>query len=281
MAAKLQLDHLVIAVNDLQQASEGYRLLGFNVVTGGRHQHAPTQNSLVYFADGTYLELIEWTAPAPGETWYERLSRHGEGLIDMAFVPSDMAAALQQARAGGAAYDGPIDGSRLKPTGEQVKWQLAWPQSANLPFLCADVTPRALRVPEGEVREQPNRIGGITSIAIRVADVDQAARGYSALLGVDLAHGASELSEVDELHIRSFKLGSVVLYLVAPSSHGSSSLATRLRDDLAQKGEGIYRVCLNGVGASWSAQDVPAFGHGISPDLSDETSSLAGRLTPN
>ncbi|WP_373788558.1 VOC family protein, partial [Delftia acidovorans] len=77
----LPLDHIVIAVQDLEAAVADYRALGFQVAIGGRHPGRTSHNALVVFADGAYLEIIAWTAPAPEERWYRTLRDHGEGLV--------------------------------------------------------------------------------------------------------------------------------------------------------------------------------------------------------
>ncbi len=38
-----------------------------------------------------------------------------------------------------------------RPSGERLSWQTGSPLMAELPILCGDVTPRTLRVPEGEL----------------------------------------------------------------------------------------------------------------------------------
>ena len=83
----LALDHIVIAVADLDRAMVDYRALGFQVLPGGQHPGRTSHNALVVFADGAYLELIAWRAPAPEERWYRTLSAHGEGLVDYALLP--------------------------------------------------------------------------------------------------------------------------------------------------------------------------------------------------
>jgi len=65
-----RLDHVVIAVTDLDKAVEDYRTLGFTVVIGGRHPGRTSHNALVAFDDGAYLELIAWQEPGPAERWY-------------------------------------------------------------------------------------------------------------------------------------------------------------------------------------------------------------------
>jgi catechol 2,3-dioxygenase-like lactoylglutathione lyase family enzyme len=52
-----KLDHVVIAVHDLKAAQRTYAALGFAITPGARHPNG-TQNSMVRFSDGGYLELI-------------------------------------------------------------------------------------------------------------------------------------------------------------------------------------------------------------------------------
>src|SRR5215210_8497029 len=57
------LDHLVILVEELEEAVAGYEELGFWVTFGGEHADGLTHNALVPFADGTYLELVAFVDP--------------------------------------------------------------------------------------------------------------------------------------------------------------------------------------------------------------------------
>ena len=59
-----------------------------------------------------------------------------------------------------------------------MQWQLGWPVKHALPFLCGDVTPRSLRVPEGDVRLHPNQAAGIRSIAIAVENLEASTKAY-------------------------------------------------------------------------------------------------------
>lgn len=180
----LALDHIVIAVHDREAAIADYRALGFQVLVGGEHPGRTSHNALVVFADGSYLEIIAWRAPAPEERWYRTLRDHGEGLVDFALLPHDTAQRLAEARARGlSTLTGPLDGSRLRPDGAQLRWQTARHTTPDVPFLCGDITPRALRVPEGEVRHHPNGALGVASITVAVHDLDATLARYRALLG--------------------------------------------------------------------------------------------------
>jgi catechol 2,3-dioxygenase-like lactoylglutathione lyase family enzyme len=180
----LGLDHIVIAVHDLDAAIVSYRSLGFTVQPGGRHPGRTSHNALIVFADGAYIELIAWTAPAPQERWWRTLQAHGEGYVDFALLPRDTMAVLQAARGRGLhTLIGPVDGGRVRPDGAQLQWRTARHETPDLPFLCGDLTPRALRVPEGDVRLHANGAQGVVELAIAAAELDLTLARYRALLG--------------------------------------------------------------------------------------------------
>ena len=235
----LDLDHIVIAVADLDRAMADYRALGFQVLPGGQHPGRTSHNALVVFADGAYLELIAWRAPAPEERWYRTLSAHGEGLVDYALLPADTAQALAQARARGLhTLTGPLDGGRLRPDGAQLRWQTARHATPDVPFLCGDLTPRALRVPEGSVRQHPNGAQRVAEVTVAVHNLDATLARYRALLGAQ-ADGAAATME-ESIHSARIPLGGVTLVLQspAPNATGESPAAQALRERLSTRGEG-------------------------------------------
>jgi len=103
----LQLDHAVIAVDDLDAAVQNYRALGFTVVRGGVHANRATHNALITFADETYLELLAATGepPIPGAIDFGALLSGGEGLAGYALRADDLDAELARLRAVGLAAD--------------------------------------------------------------------------------------------------------------------------------------------------------------------------------
>ena len=184
MSAPLRLDHVVIVVRDLDQAMQDARIAGFTVAPGGRHPGRNTRNALVVFEDGAYLELITYDAPSPDERWWRVLAAHDEGLVDFALLPRDIAATVDAARGRGLdGLTGPHPGGRVRPDGAQLQWQTARPATHDLPFLCADVTSRALRVPAGEVRRHRNGAIGIAGVTVSVANLQETLARYRAFLG--------------------------------------------------------------------------------------------------
>ena len=232
----LPLDHIVIAVQDLEAAVADYRALGFQVAIGGRHPGRTSHNALVVFADGAYLEIIAWTAPAPEERWYRTLRDHGEGLVDFALLPQSTSQALAEARGRGLdTLIGPVDGGRVRPDGAQLLWQTARHATPDLPFLCGDVTPRALRVPEGSVREHPNGALGVASLTVAVHDLDASLDRYRALLGPGLP-----LQRLDNQGARLALPGFDLLLQGAQALAASDALRQRL----ATRGEGPCALTL-------------------------------------
>jgi catechol 2,3-dioxygenase-like lactoylglutathione lyase family enzyme len=245
----LPIDHLVILVHELEQAIADYTELGFTVQRGGIHADGATHNALVGFADGSYLELIAFRKPAPQHRWHRFAQSGLQGFIDFALSPESVGANISEALQRGLAYQGPLDGGRVRPDGEVLKWQTGTPPAAGLPFLCGDITPRSLRVPEGEVRSHANGVLGIASVCLAVHDLEASLANYVALLGPKAAQQAAPIV-LPALGLRygALALGSSSLVLVSPSLADGQGVPLALRDQLTVRGEGLLGVALRGSG---------------------------------
>jgi len=238
------LDHVVIAVGDLDHAISSYEKLGFRVLRGGEHPRRGSLNALIVFQDRTYFELIAFPKTVPGFRWWETVQKAGPGFVDFALLPAKMEADLEEAKARGFQV-GPIEpGSRLTPEGKRAEWQTARPPTADLPFLCGDVTPRFLRVPEGEVRDHLNGAIGIAKITVAVSNLSKSTERYKALLPQGAVQGEN---------------GSVARFLCEPGiielrepKRGVPE-ATELASHLEKRGEGPFSVSLR---SSWEAKDL-------------------------
>jgi catechol 2,3-dioxygenase-like lactoylglutathione lyase family enzyme len=242
MPAAFRLDHVVIRVYDLNAASAEYTALGFHVVPGGEHPGQGSRNALIAFADDSYLELIAYGSAAPervvprhvrqaelaGRSPIERhtlpWASAAEGLVSFALSPSSIEEALAEAARRGLSLDGPIPGGRLRPDGQRVAWQLGIPHSLDLPFLCADVTPRSLRVPGEEARKHRNGIEGISAVTVAVRDLAESVLRYEALLGQEPKR---------EAETAVFVLGQTRIILAQPSTQDAW-----LQEWLTTRGEG-------------------------------------------
>lgn len=260
----LPLDHIVIAVHRLDQAITDYRALGFQVLIGGRHNGRTSHNALVVFQDGSYLELIAWEGPAPQERWYNTLQNAGEGLVDFALLPGDTTEVLNAARARGLlSLEGPFDGARLRPDGAQLRWQTARHASPDLPFLCGDISPRALRVSELPAdRLHPNGSLGVARLDIAVQALPTSLTRYQALLGPDLQASPVLLDEgVQQI---SLFLGATELRLQSPApDEAGNARAQALKHRLATRGEGPCTLVLRGEPAAQPVELPFELSHGV------------------
>ena len=255
-ALLLQLDHVVLAVHDLVHASEDFCTLGFTVTPGGQHAGRSSRNALVAFEDGTYLELIAWRTPAPEERWWNTLQLSGDGLVDHALLPTSIGPALAAAQMRGLdGLRGPFPGGRARPDGTLLEWETARHDTADVPFLCADLTSRALRVPSGAARQHANGVTGIASVAVTAHDFVRSSRRWEALLGPNIplnewpsAGGLRRCGyTLSTTHFELFGLDATASG--APTSENLSSIPEAARQRLlsrdASNNDGPFALRLN------------------------------------
>lgn len=222
MADELVLDHVVVLVQDLDEAVAGWTAAGFTVQRGGRHAAGSTHNALVGLADGSYIELIAFVRHDAAHRWHRFAEQRRWGLVDAALLPDSVPAAVARAAAAGLAYQGPQDGGRTRPDGAVLRWQIATPPTPELPFLCGDLTPRALRVPEGAVRRHANGASGVAVLTMQVDNLAQGVARWTALLGRGPSLAPSPLPGFG-LAQAAFALGPTTVALVQPVADGATA----------------------------------------------------------
>lgn len=185
---RFHFDHVVIAVDDLEQAINDYRDLGFSVYYGGRHASNTTENALVVFEDGSYLELLAPTGDEPADVDavdFRQLVHTGEGLAGYALISLDIEEDIAGIRERKGRIDDPQIGKRITTDGEEIQWKTATVKGTLAPFLIEDVTPRLLRVPmEPERVDHRNGVLGISQITVIIEDLHLGIVRYKALTGV-------------------------------------------------------------------------------------------------
>jgi catechol 2,3-dioxygenase-like lactoylglutathione lyase family enzyme len=176
------IDHIVIAVPDLDVARKSYEALGFTVVPGGRHP-VGTHNALIAFADGAYVELIAFYEANPSHKWWTPLQKGG-GLVDFCMQTDDLPGDTAAFRRAGVAIDDPSPLSRVRPDGYRLAWVLSIPRGSQrgvAPFLIQDETPREERVPRQTTHA--NGVTGIAAVTVAVTDVAPVRTWYADVLG--------------------------------------------------------------------------------------------------
>jgi len=197
----------VILVGDLDVAAADYERLGFMVTPGGEHADGLTRNALIPFDDGSYFELVSFLDPEDptDNVWGWRAFLPREGLVDYCAASDDLGADVRRLRSLGLGVDGPDDGGRRLPDGEEIRWRSARMRQKGrlLPFLIKDLTPREWRVPGGTATEHPNGATDLTRLEISVPDVQEATASLVTLVetrdiaGDSVRLGACTLSPVE------------------------------------------------------------------------------------
>jgi catechol 2,3-dioxygenase-like lactoylglutathione lyase family enzyme len=247
------IDHLVVAVPDLDGAIKTYRDLGFTVVAGGRHTGIGTDNALIAFRDGSYLELIGFYEPRPDHRWWEPLQRGG-GLVDFCLRTDDLAGDAAGLRRAGVAM-GELQGrTRRRPDGFEVRWVFAVAGGGHrgvAPFIIADETAREERVPRERVHA--NGVTGIGRVTVAVSDLTAVRGWYAQALGSIGREIASP--ELGAAGVR-FDIGPHAFEFLAPTGAGA------VRAWLAGRGASPYAATLVGatrpapldLGRTWGAR---------------------------
>lgn len=153
MAARF--DHLVVAVEDLDEAADRWRAAGLSAVRGGAHP-VGTENVLVRGPGPAYVELIA-AGSDESNPWLDRV-RSARGPVSWAVAVDDIDAARASLQDAGFDPSPVVDGSRRTPEGGVVEWRLCdvgdGPYDGALPFLIQWTTPMGPGPADGPVVEQ-------------------------------------------------------------------------------------------------------------------------------
>jgi catechol 2,3-dioxygenase-like lactoylglutathione lyase family enzyme len=211
------LDHVVVAVSDLEAATATYqRLLGRTPSWRGTHPVLGTANSLFRLSN-TYLELL---APDGSGTLAEalrtRLALEGEGILGLAFGTPDAAACAAEFRASGLPAADPGEGvGRDSSTGAVRTWRsVLLPASATRGIVIFAIEhrspPEALPagLPDGA---QSEIVSGLDHVVVASADLDAAAALYRDQLRLRLA--LDRRFEQRGLRLLFFRVGGVTVEL--------------------------------------------------------------------
>ena len=189
---KLPLDHVVISVSNLKKSVEQFKSLGFHVEYGG--QNGPTHNALIFFKDGTYIELISLrfrflkallktrlllahlsfdnrktiSLNARFSTWFNQKPSMCDWCLRCEDIHKTVAALQTQ----GQVMTKVENFERMRPDGMVAKWRLSGAESRSLPFLIEDISSPNIRVPYAENSNHDNGVIGISGLTVNQQDLD-------------------------------------------------------------------------------------------------------------
>jgi hypothetical protein len=122
------LDHILLGCSDLDRGIAFVEeQTGIRAAFGGVHPGRGTQNALLSFGERRYLEII---APDPGQPeakdalvfYLKKLSE--PRLVHWAAHPGDLSVLAKKLHEAGVAFNGPTPGSRKRPDGRVLQWQI-------------------------------------------------------------------------------------------------------------------------------------------------------------
>lgn len=214
------LDHVVIAVRDLEAASATYgALYGRRPSWRGAHPGWGTANTLFRLAN-TYVELI---APAGAGRFGEALTAHlearGEGPYALAFATADAAACAATLRARGIAAGAPRDGSgRDADSGAERAWRnlfLPPADTRGVPLFVIEHRSPAAALPVAAIAgDAAAAVDGIDHVVVMTADPEAAIALYRDRLGLRLAF--DKTFEQRGLRLLFFRIAGLTVELAAP-----------------------------------------------------------------
>ncbi|RAU23022.1 VOC family protein [Paramagnetospirillum kuznetsovii] len=176
------LDHVIIAVRDLDAAAETFRTLGFTLTSRGSHAEWGTANYCVMF-DSDYLELLAAAGEGGPADRVRAFTAQREGLMGLVFATENAEADCLR-----LGVEAPGNLSRAVATAQGAT--MARFKAAPLPpdttpgvgsFLCQHLTPEILRQPGWT--EHANGARAVASVTALVADPIGLMPAWDSLIG--------------------------------------------------------------------------------------------------
>jgi 4-hydroxyphenylpyruvate dioxygenase-like putative hemolysin len=203
------VDHIVIAVRDLDAASEHFTQMGFALTPRGYHS-VGSENHCAMF-DNDYLELLTVRTPHPVTAYFSRFLSHGDGAAAMVVATDDAHALHRDWSAAGVPVEAPLDFSRPVRTAHGdalARFRITEVDTAYTPgglvFACEHLTPDLVYSPN--LPMHPNGVTGLAAVTVSIpsAQLEAVAARYTRILAASAA-GATAFGETQ----RSIRCGGV------------------------------------------------------------------------
>ncbi len=164
------IDHVVIVVDDLEEAAGTYRRLGFTLSPRGQHSAAMGTANHTLMLQNDYFELLTVLAPTERNVWWRRTLGEGGGVGGFALQTQDPKGAFDIWAQAGFEPVGPVafsrpvvraDGSQMEARFETVSLNEVPTTNMRL-FVCSQPTREAVWLPE--LIEHANTAEAITRV---------------------------------------------------------------------------------------------------------------------
>jgi catechol 2,3-dioxygenase-like lactoylglutathione lyase family enzyme len=184
------IDHVVLAVPDLERASAAYGRLGFTLSPRGAHSASLGTANHTIMGQREYLELLAVTTPTEANRGLRRALVAGEGIFAVALATPDASRVRSAWEAAGMGPEGLLRFSRPvdRPGGAPIeaRFEIARLPDHALPgaqvFACGHLTREAVWLPE--LLDHPSTAVALCAVTLATPDPREAAAAWSrALLG--------------------------------------------------------------------------------------------------
>lgn len=257
-AITAKLDHVVLLLPYKDIVSPPAWITdNFTVSPGGRHADGKTENKLVLFKDGSYLELIAFINDDPEKRkghWWDKPF----GVVDYALTTSNedfgeldgIKDRLCKTDTG-ISYTSPQAGGRKRPDGVELQWRVTFPTGTDrgsVPFWCHDVTPRDRRVALSEASTtHPSGTLGMGGVLLEVEQclASRLSHATAALVDHDLSKDG--VYEVDVVQPVTEARKPSIRIKAADSQHPKRDLALSLVLQTPQNVPAIHHMIEDGT----------------------------------
>jgi len=167
------IDHIVIAVNDLDASKNAYARLGFTLSSRGVHSAAMGTINHTMMLERDYFEILAVAAPTERNQRWRNMLAHGEGVAGLALAAPDAGLVRDAWARAGLAPSDVVDFQRavIRDDGTiKARFKtVSLPSTAEIRleiFACAQLTRQAVWLPE--LISHPNTASAIGKVTIPV-----------------------------------------------------------------------------------------------------------------
>lgn len=191
--SKPKIDHILIAVNNLDSAKAEYEKYGFTVIYAGSSKKA--LNALIFLKDGTAIELIGKDRLPALYTFLNKLRitrlfgmmkdriaafrNLPSGLFNYCLHSDNLDATYHYLKQNRIKVAKPVSFSRLRNDMKKIKWELVGTFPYDLPFFIDSYTPG--RLSDTMYTKHKNKAIAIDGIVIKTNSFDNYYKMYNAI----------------------------------------------------------------------------------------------------
>ena len=208
------LDHLIIAVKDLDKAEKNYsKIFGLSPVWKGEHADFGTSNCLFNFQN-TYFELLSATGDGPGASLVnDHLEKKGEGLMGVVFGTDNINGVATALREKGFSLPTLSGGVGSNFNDKKIR---KWMNLFLPPELTRGLFSFVIQHTEGElpipITYEPSSVRKLDHLVIQTNDADGLIKIYRDVFNLRLA--LDKIVERWKVRILFFRLNKTTLEIV-------------------------------------------------------------------